>query len=288
MTASMTTARVAGRGWAYVGALLGGVVSVAANVAHSYVPPAGAPVGWTPHLGAVVGAVFWPVAVFVAVEIFARTPWASGSRWVALRWLGLLPVALVAAVVSYRHLSGLLVFYREDALTATLGPLAVDGLMVMATGALIATAGHRTAATPVTAPVPVPAGDTAPAVDTPAARAPDDATATTTPAAKAPYDATTATATAAPGDATPATRPSRPRTTRRSGSADRVAKAAARMPGATAAAIAAKAEVSESTARRYLRNTIRPDADTTVASAAPARPANPPIVTDAAAASVAV
>lgn len=32
----------AGRVWAYVGAVLGGTVSIAANVAHSYVPPDGA------------------------------------------------------------------------------------------------------------------------------------------------------------------------------------------------------------------------------------------------------
>jgi len=44
-----------GRGWAYVGAGLGGAVSVAANVAHSYVAPAGAPAGWTPETGAVAG-----------------------------------------------------------------------------------------------------------------------------------------------------------------------------------------------------------------------------------------
>ena len=42
-------------------------------------------------------------------------------------------------MVSYRHLSGLLAFYGEDGITSTVGPLAVDGLMVMATGALLAT-----------------------------------------------------------------------------------------------------------------------------------------------------
>lgn len=136
---------VNGRGWAYGGAGLGGAVSVAANVAHSYLPPAGAPAGWRPELGAVLGAVFWPVALFVAVEIFARVSWPAGKRWVALRFLGLLPVALVAAVVSYRHLSGLLTHYREDGLTAVIGPLAVDGLMVMATGALIAAGNTRRA-----------------------------------------------------------------------------------------------------------------------------------------------
>jgi hypothetical protein len=138
----MNDHRVAGRGWGYGGAVLGGVVSIAANVAHSYVPPADAPAGWRPPAGAVIGAVFWPVALFVAIEILARTPWRAGRRWVVVRFGGLLPVAVVAAVVSYRHLAGLLTYYREDALTATIGPLAVDGLMVMATAALIATSGR--------------------------------------------------------------------------------------------------------------------------------------------------
>lgn len=134
-----------GRGWAYLGAVLGGAVSVAANVAHSYVPPDG---GWPaqeagPEHGAVAAAVFWPVALLVAVEILARIPWPDGWRWVAVRFGGLLPVALVAAFVSYQHLSGLLTHYREDALTAHVGPLAVDGLMVLATAALLATSTGR-------------------------------------------------------------------------------------------------------------------------------------------------
>ena len=130
---------MSGRAWAYAGALLGAGVSVAANVAHSYVPPTDAASGWHPQTGAVVGAVFWPVALLVAIEVLARVTWPSAARWVAVRFGGLLPVALVAAVVSYRHLSGLLGWYGEDGVTATLGPVAVDGLMVMATGALLAT-----------------------------------------------------------------------------------------------------------------------------------------------------
>ena len=133
------TTRSPGRAWGYVGAVLGGAVSIAANVAHSYVPPAGAPADWTPPSGAVIGAVFWPVSLFVAIEILARTQWRPGWRWAALRFGGLVPVAVVAALVSYRHLAGLLAYYREDRLTVTIGPLAVDGLMVMATAALIAT-----------------------------------------------------------------------------------------------------------------------------------------------------
>jgi hypothetical protein len=138
MTARTATSGT-GRSWAYLGALVGAGVSVAANVAHSYVPPAGAASGWSPHTGAVVGAVFWPVALLVAIEVLARVTWPVGGRWLLVRFGGLGPVATVAAVVSYRHLSGLLSFYGEDAITATVGPLAVDGLMVMATGALLAT-----------------------------------------------------------------------------------------------------------------------------------------------------
>jgi hypothetical protein len=150
----MSGDRVTGRGWGYSGAVLGGAVSIAANVAHSYVPPAGAPDGWRRPGGAVIGAVFWPVALFVAIEILARTPWRTGRGWVAVRFGGLLPVAVVAAVVSYRHLAGLLTYYREDALTATIGPLAVDGLMVMATAALIATGGRYRPAAPAAARTP--------------------------------------------------------------------------------------------------------------------------------------
>jgi len=114
-----------------------------------------------------LGAVFWPVALFVAIETLARTAWPAGGRWVALRYLGLLPVAVVAAVVSYRHLSGLLAFYREDPLTARIGPLAVDGLMVMATGALIAAGATRRAGRQTTRPRDAsPAGEPSPGAAT--------------------------------------------------------------------------------------------------------------------------
>lgn len=150
------TTNTPGRGWAYTGAILGGAVSVAANIAHSYIPPTHAAASWSPDTGAVIGSVFWPVALFVAVEILTRIPWPAGKGWTMLRFGGLLPVALVAAVVSYRHLSGLLDHYSEDTLTVTIGPLAVDGLMIMATGALLAT-GHATRTTNTAEPATEPA-----------------------------------------------------------------------------------------------------------------------------------
>ncbi len=129
-----------GRIWAYIGCLFGAAVSIAANVTHSYVPPSGAPPDWTPHLGSVLGAITWPLALAIAVEIVIRTDWPRRWYWVALRYAGLLPVAAVAGVVSYLHMSGLLTFWGEHWITVRFGPLAVDGLMLAGGAALLATA----------------------------------------------------------------------------------------------------------------------------------------------------
>jgi hypothetical protein len=233
---------VSGRGWAYVGAILGGTVSIAANVAHSYVPPTGAAAGWSPQVGAVAGAIFWPIALFVVTEMLARVAWPDGWRWIVARFAGLLPVALVAAFVSYRHLSGLLAFYCEDRLTTMFGPLAVDGLMVMATAALLATAGRVHSAPPVVEPVT----EAAPLVASTPVVEPAAPVAVVTP------------------DPVPVvTKPAKKRVTPRPVSAEKVAKVAAKMPGATVAEIAAKAEVSVSTARRHLRAVRVTDASPT-------------------------
>jgi hypothetical protein len=231
---------------------------------------------WHPHTGAVAFAVVWPVFLFVAIEILARTTWKPGARWIVLRFGGLIPVAAVAAVVSYRHLSGLLDFYGEDALTVAIGPLAVDGLMVMATGALIATSNIRRATTTSTeqeiAPTPANPIPTPAPVNHPA---PTDAP---PPAAEPP---------ATKPAPRPAVKTGRTQTPRRPASAAKVAKAAARMPGASVAAIAAKAGVSESTARRHLTAADRPARAATVASRLAARPAPTPDPTEPIAAEIA-
>lgn len=150
MTTNQTNSPRGGRGWAYACAQLGGAVSIAANWAHSYVAPNGAPIGWTPEFGAVAFSVFWPIAVLFAVEAFARVGWPDGWRYVAIRFGGLLPVAAVAAVVSYLHLSGLLRHYGASPFEANFGPLAIDGLMLIGTGALIGTSAVRRVATQAT------------------------------------------------------------------------------------------------------------------------------------------
>src|ERR1051326_2398614 len=173
MSWSKGTQRVPGRGWAYCSVVTGALVSIAANVAHSYVPPKVAPAWWPagtvwdpklwhPKLGAVVFAVLWPVALALGTEVLTRIPWPRSGWWQLLRFGGVLPVAAVAAIVSYKHLSALLGFYGEDYLTAHIGPFAIDGLMVVATGALMATAGHGAALGADTAGQPDTAADTGP------------------------------------------------------------------------------------------------------------------------------
>jgi hypothetical protein len=146
----MTGDRAVARRVAWVAFALGSVASVAANVAHTLTPPpyvmeawaaSGRQPGelvWTAPAGAVLAAAWSPVALLVTVELLCRVPWPA-SVWRALpRYAAALTVAVVAALVSYRHMRGLLGAYGEDGLTAAIEPLSVDGLMVVSALALLA------------------------------------------------------------------------------------------------------------------------------------------------------
>jgi hypothetical protein len=76
-----------GRGSAYVGTIAGASVSIAANIAHSFLPPDGAPAGWHPAPVAIGLAVVWPVFLFLAIEVsFAFAGRKVGvGRWCAGR-----------------------------------------------------------------------------------------------------------------------------------------------------------------------------------------------------------
>ncbi|KAB2341869.1 DUF2637 domain-containing protein [Actinomadura rudentiformis] len=131
--------------WATGAFLLGVAVSISANVAHTYYPSPETlqeahktAETWKPEFGAQLAAAFYPLALLLVVELLGRVQWPSTWGWVAARYGGTAVVAGVAAVVSYRHMAALLEAYGEDDLTATIGPLAVDGLMVVASFALLA------------------------------------------------------------------------------------------------------------------------------------------------------
>ena len=128
----MTTPDRPGRVSAWAAFILGVAASVAANVAHAQ-----------PQLGARLASGFAPVALLLTVEIMSRVPWPAGGWWTFGRFAGTGTVALVAGVTSYSHMYGLLRHYGETKLIASIQPACVDGLMVVASLALLAL-GHTT------------------------------------------------------------------------------------------------------------------------------------------------
>jgi hypothetical protein len=117
-------------------------------------------------------AAFYPLALLLTIEILARVPWPHSFGWAAARYGGAALVAGVAAIVSYRHMAGLLAAYGEDSLTAAIGPLSVDGLMAVASFALLAIGREAKVPGRVRAPAAVPAVPVpVPAVDPEQARA---------------------------------------------------------------------------------------------------------------------
>lgn len=123
---------VPGRAVAWVAFATGVAASVAANILHAHDAPGGA------DAAELVGAAFWPVALLLCVEMLTRVAWPRGFWWGFGRYAGVGLVGLVAAVLSYRHMAGLLKMWGEDKFNAHLGPLAVDGLMLVAATALLA------------------------------------------------------------------------------------------------------------------------------------------------------
>lgn len=138
-----------GRALGWVGTGLGYVVSVAANMGDEYFK----------HIDhsspkfylALVFGVLWPSILLVTLEILARTQWPTHRIWL-LRYVTLTPVAFVAAWVSYWHIQHLMVLLGEGAgFTSHVIPLAIDGLMVTASMALLAPAAVAKASRPAKA-----------------------------------------------------------------------------------------------------------------------------------------
>lgn len=130
----------------WLGFLLGTLVSISGNVMHAAMDT------WTP--AELIGAGFWPAALLIALEVLTRVPWPDGKRWAWARWGGLGMVAAVSAVLSYLHLRSLMLHWGEGAAQATIGPLAVDGLMLICATALLAISPTRiTSSEPAPRPV---------------------------------------------------------------------------------------------------------------------------------------
>ncbi|BCJ53399.1 hypothetical protein Asp14428_48740 [Actinoplanes sp. NBRC 14428] len=195
---------------------LGIAASLAGNVLHAADNPVSQAISaWS------------PVSLLLAVELISRTPARRGGLS-AVRLGATAVIAGIAAWVSYWHMVGVATRYGEADSSAYLLPFSVDGLIVVASISLVEIGGRIRAladdSIPATTPPPAPAAVSHPVIPEPV---PADVPATVKK---------------------PAVKRVRPRPA----SAEKVAKVAARMPGAPVALIAAKAGVSPSTARRHL------------------------------------
>jgi hypothetical protein len=122
-----------GRRWARFALIFGAAMSVLGNETHTFLTP-----GAVNLPIRVVLAFIWPTALFVAVEVLVRVNWRNRFIDYAGRAVMMIPVSMVAAVVSYQHLHALMLQGGEDSFSAAIGPLAIDGLMIGGTVALLA------------------------------------------------------------------------------------------------------------------------------------------------------
>lgn len=170
-----------------------------------------------------------PLALLLTVELISRIPARRGAMSIA-RLIAAAVIAAIAAWVSYWHMVGVAVRYGETGSSAYLLPFSVDGLIVVASICLVEIGGRIRALIEVTpAPIAVPA--VAPSTEKPVEKEPAGEEPKPAPVVKkVPVK----------------------RVTPRPASAEKVAKVAAKMPGAPVKQIAEKAGVSPSTARRHL------------------------------------
>jgi hypothetical protein len=128
---------------AWLGFVFGSVMSVAANVLHAWLPAEERPAEWSPGIAPQVGSAVWPIGLLLSVEVLSRVPWAAGFWWALARYGGAGTVAVGSAVISYGHLREVLLAWDYGALGAAVGPLVLDGLMVVSGFALLTISRNR-------------------------------------------------------------------------------------------------------------------------------------------------
>jgi hypothetical protein len=142
---------------ARVGFVFGSVTSVAANVLAARIPPVHAGPGWSPNVAAEIGAAVWPLILLLSVEILARVRWPRLWQWALAKFGGAGTVALGSAVISYGHIRAVLASWNYTPTGAGVGPLVVDGLMVISGFALLALGHQPPASTRTGSSAPSPA-----------------------------------------------------------------------------------------------------------------------------------
>jgi hypothetical protein len=122
-----------GRRWARFWLCAALLVSVIANITHTVIADSEITL-WL----RVPGAMVWPIFTFAGIEILVRMIWERRLSHNITRWV-LLTAAVPAAITSYEHQSALLKAMGENSFIQAIGPLAIDGLMVGCTMALLFT-----------------------------------------------------------------------------------------------------------------------------------------------------
>lgn len=121
-------------GVAYVSLLVGAGLSVAGNLADTYRTR-----GLSVDTLDKVMAAGWPILVLLAIEMFVSPRWSPERMFQVWRWLGCLAVGGMAMVVSWTHLHDLMHSRGQLFIVSVLGPFAIDGMAVMATGLILST-----------------------------------------------------------------------------------------------------------------------------------------------------
>jgi hypothetical protein len=122
---------------AWLGFVFGSVMSIAANVLHAWLPAGERPAGWSPGIAPQVGSAVWPIGLLLSVEVLSRVPWAPGFWWALARYGGAGTVAVGSAIISYGHVHEVLLAWSYGPVGAAVGPLVLDGLMVVSGFALL-------------------------------------------------------------------------------------------------------------------------------------------------------
>lgn len=149
---------------AWAGFVSGSVLSILMNWLHTWLPAKENP-GWTPDIWPQIGSAVWPVFLLLSVETLARVRWQQGLLWALARYGGIGTVAAGAAVISYGHVRAVLESWGYGSVGSGVGPLVLDGLMVLSGFALLSEAGSAKTTRaeqvpPTAAQVPVTASDT--------------------------------------------------------------------------------------------------------------------------------
>ncbi|MEC3952877.1 helix-turn-helix domain-containing protein [Nocardia sp. CDC153] len=136
-TPATTLDGIGGRTVARTGFVFGSLTSVATNVLHTFLPTVHMPTGVVLAIAARLGSAIWPIGLVLSIEVLSRVAWRRGPGWSLARFGGAGTVAIGSAVISYSHVRDVLMAWGYGHPAAEVGPLTLDGLMVVCGFALL-------------------------------------------------------------------------------------------------------------------------------------------------------